>query len=74
MQSVSADVSFRTIVLLTLSFSLVTSQWKTHLIRPKATPNEKNFKLLNKMAAQNRVTTAQDQYRFRQSHGDAVRL
>jgi len=57
MQLASVDVSF-ILIANTLDFSLVTSQWKTHLIKPRQTPNEKNFKLLNKMAAKNRVTTA----------------
>ena len=48
----------------------MTSQWQTHQYKPKATPNDKNYKVLNRLATKNRVTTASSQYRFRQNFND----
>jgi len=46
--------------------STVTSEWMTHDLKQKSLPNDKNFKVLNKLATKNRVTTAAAQNRFRQ--------
>ena len=45
----------------------VTSHWRTHQIKQAAMPNDKNYKLMNKMAAKSRVHTADQQSLFRQS-------
>ena len=39
----------------------------------KPFPNDKNFKILNKMATKNKVTTSHAQYVFRQDN-DEVRI
>ena len=36
----------------------VTSQWRTHQLKQATMPNDKNYKLMNKMAAKSRVHTA----------------
>ena len=53
--------------------SAVTSDWQTYQLKQRKGQNDKNFKMLNKMATRNRVTTASAQNRFRQSLND-VRL
>ena len=45
----------------------VTSQWRTHQIKPATMPNDKNYKLMNKMAAKSRIYTSDQQSVFRQS-------
>ena len=45
----------------------VTSHWRTHQIKQAAMPNDKNYKLMNKMAAKSRVHTADQQSLFRQT-------
>ena len=47
--------------------TLVTSHWNTHKKQPAKTANDVDYKRLNKLASKNRVTTASDSYRFRQS-------
>ena len=44
----------------------MTSKWQTHQLNQRKTPNDKDYKMMNKLAAKNRVTTASSQYRFRQ--------
>ena len=46
---------------------IVTSNWNTHKKKVSNTPNDVDYKKLNKLASKNRVTTCSDSYRFRQS-------